>query len=173
MRYYFSVIFAVVYTTILLSCGDASSQQQKRFPAAESFVNDYENILTPAEEDTLNKLIKTHEQLTTDQIAIVTIKDYPAPYTDINRYSLDLANEWGVGTKEKNNGVLIAISTYNRAIRIQTGTGTELRINDYVAKQIMDKYMTPSFKDGQYYQGIKLGTMALIDSLQHYSEPAK
>lgn len=173
MRYIFSVIFSVLCATILLSCGNAPSQEPKLFPATDLFVNDYENILTQAEEDTLNKLIETHEQRTTDQIAIVTIKDYPAPYTDINRYSLDLANDWGVGTKEKNNGVLIAISTNNREIRIQTGTGTELRINDYVVKQIIDKYMIPKFKDSLYYQGIKQGTIALIDSLQHYPEPTQ
>lgn len=168
MRYSFSIILATI--TILMSCCSASKQGH-RFPAPKSFVNDYEDILTKAEEDTLNQMIKAHEQLTTDQIAIVTIKDYPAPYTDINDYSLALANDRGIGTKAKNNGVLIAISVNNHAVRIQTGTGTELRINDYVVKQIIDKYMTPNFKNGLYYQGIKQGTIAMIDSLQYYTEP--
>lgn len=168
MKNYFAITLAAI--TILISCGSAPKQGH-RFPPPTSFVNDYENILTQAEEDTLNQMIKAHKQLTTDQIAIVTIKDYPAPYADINRYSLDLANDWGIGTKAKSNGVLIAISVNNRAVRIQTGTGTELRINDYVVKQIIDKYMMPNFKNGLYYQGIKQGTIAMIDSLQYYTEP--
>src|SRR3989344_1120497 len=76
------------------------------FPKPVGYVNDFENILSETEEKELTDIIITNERQTTNQIAIVTIKDYN-PYSSLIDYSIGLANYWGVGQKNKNNGIVI------------------------------------------------------------------
>jgi uncharacterized protein len=156
------------------SCGlfDKSQTEEKYevvteksiFPEPIGYVNDFENILTQEEEIELTNIIKEHEAKTTDQISIVTLKSIE-PYKSIDDYSLNLANYWGVGQKEKNNGVLIALGKNLRKIRIQNGYGIVERLTDEETKEIIDKIMIPKFKTDDYYQGILEGTNAIIEEL--------
>ena len=83
---------------------------------------DFEDIIEREDEILLARLIQTHQNKTTNQIAIVTL-DSIGSYTDFDLYTIDLANHWGVGEKDKNNGVLIAVSKKYRKVRIQVGDG--------------------------------------------------
>lgn len=135
------------------------------FPQPVGYVNDFENILTEQEEKELTAIIKKHEAQTTDQIAIVTLTSLE-PYDNIDDYSLDLANYWGVGQKEKNNGVLIALGKDLREIRIQNGYGIEKRLTDTETKIIIDEIMIPYLKKDQYFEGLKKGIEAIIEELK-------
>ena len=129
------------------------------------YINDFEGILSDEQEKELTDLIKKHEQQTTDQIVIVTLTTLK-PYENIEAYSLDLANEWGVGHKNKNNGVLIALGIGLRKIRIQNGYGIEKRLTDTETKKIIDEIITPAFRAGNYYEGLSRGLKAIIEELK-------
>lgn len=135
------------------------------FPKPIGLINDFENILTEVEEKELTAIIKEHESKTTDQIAIVTLTTLE-PYENINDYSFDLANHWGVGQKDKNNRVLIALGKNLRAIRIQNGFGIEKRLTDTETKKIIDELMIPEFKVNNYFLGLKKGVEAIIKKLE-------
>lgn len=135
------------------------------FPKPIGFINDFENILTEEEEKELTTIIKKHESKTTDQIAIVTLTSIE-PYENIDDYSFDLANYWGVGQKDKNNGILIALGKNLRAIRIQNGIGIEKRLTDSETKKIIDELMIPEFKQNNYFVGLKKGVEAIINELK-------
>lgn len=170
----FSIAFLAVFL-MTTSCGvfeksqadDQAKPKAKNvvFPNSIGYVNDFENILTQEEEKELTALIKQLESQTSDQISVVTLTNIE-PYDNINDYSLDLANYWGVGQKDKDNGILIALGKELRKIRIQNGFGIEKRLTDLETKRIIDEIMTPRFKEDQYFEGLKLGIEAISEELK-------
>ena len=72
----------------------------------------------------------------------------------IESYANKLFNRWGIGTKEKDNGVLLIISKDERKIRIEVGYGLEGVLNDAKTGRILDKYAVPPLKVDNYDQAI-------------------
>ena len=78
--------------------------------------------------------------------------------------SLKYLRDWGIGTKEKNNGVVILVSKAERQARIETGYGMEGVLPDILAKQIIDDKLVPSFKQDDYYGGFNNTVDAIIQA---------
>lgn len=125
-------------------------------------VNDYSKILEKGQELELSEILQNYEIKTTKQIVLVTI-DNITPYKDIHKFATDLGSYWGVGTKEKNNGLLIVLCKDYRSISIATGTGTEKILTDEICKSVIDNIMIPKFRNGKFYKGLKLGIEELIN----------
>lgn len=168
------VILLLVLSLVTYSCSAQEAESEKQdlelvssdlkeaaFPKPIGYVSDFEDILTPEQEKTLTDLITLYEQKTTNEIVVVTISS-TEPYSDFDQYAADLSNEWGVGKKEKNNGLTIVLSKTLKSIRISTGIGTEKALPDEVCKSIIDQFMVPKFKEGQYYESISQGLDELI-----------
>ncbi len=124
-------------------------------------INDYSDILSPAEERSLTQKLLAYEEETTRQIAVVTI-DSITPYQDIKDYAVGIGAYWGVGQKGKDNGLVIAVSNKLRTIGIATGLGTEKQLTDAICKQVIESTFIPHFREGNYYQGISNGLDSLI-----------
>ncbi len=165
MKNYFFVLLSI----LLLSCNQKQANAQteafQSLPTIESVVTDFEDVLTPKEEQLLSQIITDFEQKTTNEIAVVTVKSIE-PYTDIFTYSLDLANKIGVGKKEKSNGILIVVSQELRQIQIQNGDGITPILSDEKTKEILDQFIIPQFKNGDYYRGIHDGIQEIIKILE-------
>lgn len=131
------------------------------FPEPIGYVNDFENILNKEQETQLTNFLSVYEQNTTNEIAVITINSIE-PYSDFEQYAIDLSKSWGVGKREKNNGLTIVFSKSLRKIRISTGTGTEKILTDKICKQVIDQIIIPKFKKGEFYDGILLGLAELI-----------
>ena len=131
------------------------------FPFPIGSVSDYEKIFNENQIENLTKIITEYEERTTREIAIVTINSIE-PYEDISDYSSDLANEWGIGKSESDNGLLILFSKKLREIRISTGYGTEKILTDMLCKKVIDETIIPEFKKGDYYSGIEKGMTELM-----------
>ncbi|QTD36237.1 TPM domain-containing protein [Polaribacter batillariae] len=131
------------------------------FPEKRKEVNDFEFIFKVDEIENLTKIIRDYERKTTNQIAIVSISS-TGKYKDFDKYAIDLSNYWGVGQKNKDNGLTIVFSKKLRRIRISTGNGTEKILTDKICKTIIDQIIIPEFKTGNYYEGIQKGLVALI-----------
>ena len=153
----------------LIQIGFSQTMTEKptnfKFPDKNGFVNDFENIFTSDQILELNQIIKKHEKETSNEIAVVTIMTY-APYDNLFDYSLDLGNYWGIGKKNKNNGVLIVFGKQIREIRIQVGYGLEKKLKDDEAKKIIDDVIIPEFKKGDYFSGIKKGLYEIIKEIK-------
>lgn len=135
------------------------------FPDPIGFVNDFSNVLDQDQRDTLETIIRAHQQKTTNEIAIVTIKDM-TPYDNIYDFSFDLANEWGVGVVDKNNGVVIVLNDSLGMVRINTGLGIEAMVPDSSIQKIIDGRMLPLFAEGKLYDGLREGTKAVVEALE-------
>ncbi len=147
--------------TILLACSTSTTSNQAR----DKWIYDYENILTEDEEREISILVTRHEKKTTNEIAIVTTSNFGSDSTMFD-FSYNWANKNGIGKKDKNNGVVIAVSSQLRSIFIQNGKGTEKVLSDWQTKQIIDSILIPEFKKANYFQGIKKGTEAVIEHLE-------
>ncbi|WP_290677981.1 YgcG family protein [Kordia sp.] len=139
------------------------------FPKPVGFINDFDSIFSDTEEASLFRLVKEHEAKTSNQIAVVTINDLKG-YDDIEKYSLDLVNYWGVGQKYKNNGSLITIHKKARKIWIQNGDGLVTKLTDGETAYIIQSKIIPEFKRNSYYKGISRGIEAIIKELTKEDE---
>lgn len=80
-------------------------------------------------------------------------------------FSHELLNKWGVGKKEKNNGLVILLVTDQRCIQFYTGYGLEGVLPDAICKRIQTKYMIPYLKDGNWNEGMVAGIKATCQRL--------
>lgn len=135
------------------------------FPIPVGFINDFDNILSDEQETILLELVKNHEAETSNQIAIVTLTSIQ-DYSGLEEYSLDLANHWGIGQKDKNNGVLIALYMKDRRIWIHNGDGIMHKLTDDETLDIIKKLMVPAFKKNDFYTGFQKGIEEIIKELK-------
>lgn len=123
-------------------------------------VNDFGNFLEPFQREALEKKIRDYNDNTSSAIVIVTVPNLQG--YDISELALKYLREWGIGTKEKNNGVLILVSKEERKARIETGSGMEGVLPDITCKHIIDEVMIPNFKANDYYRGFDQTIDAII-----------
>lgn len=140
-------------------------------PSPPRLVNDLANVLSPQEEQQLERELVAYDDSTSNQIAIVlvnTLDDYP-----IEEYATKLFREWGVGNKKNNNGVVMLAAIVDRKIRIEVGYGLEGAIPDIIANHIIDNDIKPNFKSGDYYEGLSKAAHSLIKAAAgEYKAPA-
>ena len=136
--------------------------EEADFPNYSGYVNDYANILSGETKSKLSALSAEIERKTTSQLAVLTV-DTTAPL-DIETYAVKLFEKWGIGQKDKNNGVLILVAAKDRTVRIEVGYGLEGAIPDALAKSTIEKYMLPFFKKGDYNTGV-IQAAAVISKL--------
>jgi uncharacterized protein len=134
-------------------------------PAPLGYVSDFDHILDSSTISLVSQLILAHKNKTTDEIAVVTISNYN-PFKDLSGYSQALSNKWGVGTTDKNNGVMIVICNSKRQLRISTGLGMEKRLPDEECQKIINDFILPQFKQGNYSQGLIDGVREIIRQLE-------
>ncbi len=124
-------------------------------------VVDLAHLFSNAESNSLAYKIIQYETQTTNQIAILTIDSLPKN-TNIQKFGTEVGNSWGIGTKEKDNGLIITISKFDKAVAISTGIGTEQTISEYDCEVIIDRIIIPQFKTSNYYKGVDKAIDSLI-----------
>lgn len=120
-------------------------------PAPPRLVNDFANVLTAEQVDVLERKLVAYDDSTSNQVAIVTIQttnDYA-----IDDVALGILRKWGVGSREKDNGIVILAAIADRKIWIATGYGMEGVIPDITAQSIIDHDVLPNFRSQNYYRG--------------------
>lgn len=158
-----------VYTLLLLfiSSGVFAQGLEKFIPAKPSppkLVNDYIGLLTPDQRTALEKKLVAYDDSTSTQIAIVTVGDIGG--NDLGEFAIELGRKWGVGGKENNNGVVLAVlideKRNKRNVFIATGYGLEGSIPDYTAKSIIENDILPNFRTKDIYRGLDQGVESIM-----------
>jgi uncharacterized protein len=140
----------------LLSAAFFSSAQE--FPKPVGFVNDFAGVLDSSQAGELNALLTALEENTTAEVAVVTINS-TAPL-DTKAYAVGLLENWGIGKKGKDNGLLILLALQERRIEVETGYGLEGILPDSKVGRILDDYVVSHLKAGDYGVGLVEGTKA-------------
>lgn len=129
-------------------------------PSPPRLVNDLAEALSPSERDALEQKLVAYNDSTSTQIAVVivpTTGDYP-----IADYAFKIGREWGVGQKDKDNGIVLLWAPNDREVYIATGYGMEGALPDIFAKRIISNVIIPEFKNKRFYQGLDLGVDEII-----------
>jgi uncharacterized protein len=130
-----------------------------------TWVTDKANILSDSTETQLNQMISDLEAKNGSEIAVVTVPD-TKPSATPKAFATELFNFWGIGKKGKNNGVLLLISSGERRVQIETGSGIQSILPDAKAVGIIQTEITPRFKQQDFDGGTLAGTKALVNVLQ-------
>ncbi len=129
-------------------------------PPLKERVTDLTETLTTREKNELNSILSKFEKKKGSQIAVLILPT-TQPET-IEKYSLRVANQWKLGRKDINDGVLLLIAKDDKRLRIEVGYGLEDVLSNPVAKEIIDKTIVPYFKNGDFYNGIRAGLEDII-----------
>jgi uncharacterized protein len=129
-------------------------------PNPPRLVNDFVMKLNPNELQALEQKLRGYADSTSTQITIVIVKN--TGDSDPYDYAIKLAKDWGVGQKDKNNGLVLLWATETRKLRIVTGRGMEATITDAISKRIINTILKPYFQAGQFYQGLNEATSEIM-----------
>ncbi len=164
----FMILSAVFFISSCSSKEEAISDKID-YPAYQTFLNDYTNTLTEEWKTKTLQLIESVEKETTCEIAVAIIDKLNG--ISIEEYAVELFNEWGVGKKEKDNGVLLLVAMDDHELRIEVGYGLEGVITDLEAGEIINDVIVPRFKENDYDSGIYNGVVAIANKI--YKEQGK
>jgi uncharacterized protein len=131
---------------------------------AKDYVTDYSNILEPEQVLEISKKLNSIKENKNVDIAVVIIPNMSGDY--IENFSVKLYEKLGLGTKEKDEGLLWLIVSEQRTMRLEVGYGLEPIITDSVAKRILNEVVSPFFLENDYVNGINEGVNEVLKSIE-------
>jgi uncharacterized protein len=141
----------------------ALAQSVLAVPALSARVIDQTGTLRAEQVHELEARLQTFEQTKGTQIVVLMVPT-TAP-EDIVDYTQRVADAWKIGRKEVGDGLLVVIAKNDRSLRIATSKTLEGAVPDLAARQVIDRAMTPRFREGDFAGGIEAGLdqlMALV-----------
>lgn len=128
----------------------------------DGYVNDFAKVLSSETKQSLENELVNFEQQTSSEITVTIVPSMGGDY--VEHYAVKLFEEWGVGKKDKDNGVLLLLSIEERKMRIEVGYGLEGALPDSVAQSILNNEMTPRLKAGDYDGAVSAGVRAIEEA---------
>lgn len=156
------MIFSVV--ALLSALLSPASAYAADVPYLTGRVVDNAQILSPDARTRLAAVLKAHEEATSNQIVVLTVRTIQPE--GVEEYAVDVFNNWKLGQKVHNNGVLVVVVPQDRKMRIEVGYGLEPVLTDAMAGAIIRDVMTPAFKRADYDAGVQDGVAAIIARLE-------
>ena len=153
--------FILLSALIVSTNSFASSFPAK--PSLGSFIIDEAGMINENDKQEINNISKkllTEKQIPIFVITINSLANYGADNDGIEKYTTDLFNKWAIGNKDLNYGMLLLISKTDRKARIEFGASFDHRY-DREASSIMNDFIIPDFKQGDFSNGILAGVKAL------------
>lgn len=153
----------MAWTLQLLAQSNDALFPPKPVPAV--YVHDDAGWLSSGQKNALEMKLRRYWDSTTTQVVVVIRRDI-GDY-DKSSYAFELGKRWGIGRKDKDNGVLMLVKSEppERGIFIATGYGTEGALPDITCARIIRNTMAPYFRQQQYYEGINAGVDDIIRAL--------
>ena len=128
-------------------------------PANKGWVTDLAGLLSASEARALSDLMESYRSGSGNEVALLTIPSLDGDA--LESFSLRVAESWGLGSTEKDEGALFLISRDDRRMRIEVGYGLEGTLPDAICGRIIDDVVTPYFRKGDWFGGISAGIQAI------------
>ena len=123
------------------------------------YVSNPDNILSTSAVATMDSILHSLEQKTGIQTLVVAVTGIEGG--DCFDFAHRLGQEWGVGQKERNNGLVILLSTDERCVQFATGYGLEGVLPDAICKRIQSRYMVEHLGKDDWDAGMVAGIRAV------------
>lgn len=144
--------------------------EEVAIPALTARVTDLTGTLTAEQRSTLEARLQALEAQKGSQIAVLMLPT-TQPET-IEEYGIRVVEQWKLGRKKIDDGVLLLIAKDDRKLRIEVGYGLEGALPDAIAKRIVAEDISPHFKQGDFYGGIVAGITRIDAVIQGEALPA-
>lgn len=129
-------------------------------PQLSGRVNDYARMLSPEAASRLEQKLAAFERDQSTQIVVLTIPSLQGD--DIDQFTIRVAEQWKIGQKGKDNGVLLVLAQGERKVRIEVGRGLQGVLPDITAGRIIRDVMRPHLKEGNFDRGVAAGVDAIM-----------
>lgn len=166
-----SAYLVLVATLLALVMAFAPARAEVPVPELTNYVVDTTNTLTPAQLAELNHNIAQLQAEKGSQIMVLMVPTVQ-PDDTVETYARRVFDEWRIGRAKIDDGVLVLVAKDDRRMRIETGYGLEGAITDVQASYIINRDMAPSFREGNYFAGIKKAVDQLTLLIQGEDLPA-
>ena len=148
---------AIAFVAIALLTAPVAARAD--VPSNDGWVTDLAGMLTPQEERSLETLMESYKAGSGHEIALLTVPDLGG--RALESYTLEVARAWGIGSKETQAGALLLVAKRERKIRIEVGRGLEGTITDSISGRIIRNVISPAFKEGRIFDGLRGGIEAM------------
>src|SRR5690554_2838974 len=153
--------FTVVFLLLIPFSGFSQKVNIPEKPKKQTAYYDFNtNVLSEAEKNHITQKLLSYADSTSTQIVVITLPTTGGEY--INRFATDLAHKWGIGQKDKDNGILLLIAVDDRKVTISTGYGVEHLLTDAFSRRIIETQILPEFRNGNYFAGIDKATTSIM-----------
>ena len=129
------------------------------FPPFSQPVVDAAGVVPNAAEQQVDAELLDYQTRSGNQIAVAVVKTTGSQ--SIENYAIDLARTWGVGQKDKDNGIVLVIANDDRKVRIEVGRGLEGDLTDLQSGRIISERLLPMLERGDVAGAVLQGTHAI------------
>jgi len=134
-------------------------------------VNDFAGLLSSSQQAELERALADFERRTTNQLLLATFASTEGGVAE--DITIRLAEKWKVGSRDKDNGLILVVFVKERKVRFEVGYGLEGALPDALAIRIINNEVTPRFRQGDYAGGIAAGMAAAMRAIEgEYTAPA-
>lgn len=151
-------------TLIVLLLSASLLAAEVAVPPLKSHVTDLTGALTANQAAQLEQKLAAFEAKKGSQIAVLAV---PTTHPEtVEQYSIRVAENWKLGRKGVDDGILLVIAKQDRALRIEVGYGLEGVLPDAMAKRIIEEIMVPRLRQGDFAGGINAGIEKIIGVIE-------
>jgi uncharacterized protein len=163
----FALAVALMTACARLSGADSTdtSSSGPPIPAAVGFVNDHAGVLDEDSRAKLEAFLDQVKRKTGVEFAVLTMPN-TAPVTP-SEYKVSVFQKWGLGQKGQDTGLLMLVAIDEHEVRFETGYGLEGTLPDGLQSRIFRETMAPSFRTGNFAQGVTAGVLACAARIAH------
>jgi uncharacterized protein len=134
-------------------------------PKPDRYFNDYAGVVSKEAAYRFNQELAQLERETSDQVIVAVFPKMQSD-SDVADYTQRVAQAWGVGQKERRNGVVLFVFIQDRKMFIQVGYGLEGALPDATAFDITEYKIKPRFRNGDYEGGIAVGIDSIFKAIR-------
>lgn len=153
----------LIISILILSLSFSSFAINIPEPTNDFFVNDFADVISEENEQEIMKIGADLYEQTSAQVVVVTVDSLDG--YEVKEYALELGREWGVGSKETNNGAVLLLSVNDREVTIQVGYGLEGCLTDAATGRILDDYAIPYLINDDFSTGLTEAYKAITANL--------
>jgi len=156
---------ALLVVAFLASLAIESQAAEVLPPKPDRYFNDYAGVVSKDASLRFNEELAQFERETSDQVVVAIFPKMQSD-SDIADYTQRVAQAWGVGQKERRNGVVLFVFVEDRKMFIQVGYGLEGALPDITAFDITEYKIKPHFRNGDYEGGIAAGIDSIFKAIR-------
>lgn len=139
-------------------------------PPLQALVTDLTTTLTPEQRAGLESRLRAFDERKGSQLAVLIV---PTTRPEaIEQYAIRVVEQWKLGRKKVDDGVLLLVAKNDRSVRIEVGYGLEGVLSDAITNRIINDLIVPRFKQGDFFGGIDASVEQMIKLIDGEALPA-